>query len=177
LFLLNNLILLMAMQIEKIYNVLFLCTGNSARSVLSEAVLNHLGQGKFRAYSAGSKPSGKVHPASLRLLQRMGLPTVGLRSKSWDEFAAADAPRMDIILTVCGNAAGEECPVWLGHPLTAHWGVDDPAACKGTDEELDRVFAAACARLSNRIELMVSLPIDQLEPPVLLEALQAIGTV
>jgi arsenate reductase len=165
------------MQTEKIYNVLFLCTGNSARSVLSEAVLNHLGQGKFRAYSAGSKPSGKVHPASLRLLKCMGLPIEGLRSKSWDEFAAADAPKMDIILTVCGNAAGEECPVWLGHPVTAHWGVDDPAACKGTDEEQDRVFEAACARLSNRIELMVSLPIDQLEPPVLLEALQAIGTV
>lgn len=165
------------MQAEKIYNVLFLCTGNSARSVLSEAVLNHLGQGKFRAYSAGSKPSGKVHPASLRLLQRMDLPIEGLRSKSWDEFAAADAPKMDIILTVCGNAAGEECPVWLGHPVTAHWGVEDPAACKGTDEEQDRVFEEACKRLSKRIELMVSLPMDKLEQPVLLEALQAIGSV
>jgi protein-tyrosine-phosphatase len=164
------------MQTEKIYNVLFLCTGNSARSVLSEAVLNALGQGKFRAYSAGSKPSGKVHPASLRLLQRMGLSTVGLRSKSWDEFADVAAPKMDIILTVCGNAAGKECPVWLGHPVTAHWGVDDPAACKGTDEEQDRVFEDACARLTRRIEMMVSLPIDQLESPVLLEALQAIGT-
>lgn len=165
------------MQTEKIYNVLFLCTGNSARSVLSEAVLNALGQGKFRAYSAGSKPSGKVHPASLRLLQRMGLSTDGLRSKSWDEFADVAAPKMDIILTVCGNAAGEECPVWLGHPVTAHWGVDDPAVCKGKDEEQDRIFEDACARLTRRIEMMVSLPIDQLDPPVLLEALQAIGAV
>jgi len=165
------------MQQEKIYNVLFLCTGNSARSVLSEAVLNHLGQGQFRAFSAGSKPSGKVHPASLRLLQRMGLPTAGLRSKSWDEFAAADAPKMDMILTVCGNAAGEECPVWLGHPVTAHWGVDDPAACTGTDEEQDRVFEQACQRLTNRIELMISLPIPQLDQAILKEALQAIGNV
>lgn len=165
------------MQQDKIYNVLFLCTGNSARSVLSEAVLNHLGQGRFRAFSAGSKPSGKVHPASLRLLQRMGLPTAGLRSKSWDEFAAADAPKMDMIFTVCGNAAGEECPVWLGHPVTAHWGVDDPAACKGTDEEQDRVFEDACQRLTNRIELMISLPISQLDQAILKEALQAIGNV
>jgi protein-tyrosine-phosphatase len=163
------------MQQEKIYNVLFLCTGNSARSVLSEAVLNHLGRGRFRAYSAGSKPSGKVHPASLRLLKRMGLPTEGLRSKSWDEFSAKDAPQMDMIFTVCGNAAGEECPVWLGHPVTAHWGVDDPAACKGSDEEQDKVFEEACQRLTHRIELMLSLPIDQLDQPVLLEALQAIG--
>lgn len=165
------------MQQEKIYNVLFLCTGNSARSVLSEAVLNHLGQGQFRAFSAGSKPSGKVHPASLRLLQRMGLPTAGLRSKSWDEFAAADAPQMDMIFTVCDNAAGEECPVWLGHPVTAHWGVDDPAACKGTDEEQDRVFEEACQRLTNRIKLLISLPISKLDSVILKEAVQAIGNV
>ena len=165
------------MQQDKIYNVLFLCTGNSARSVLSEAVLNHLGQGQFRAFSAGSKPSGKVHPASLRLLQRMGLPTAGLRSKSWDEFAAADAPKMDMILTVCGNAAGEECPVWLGHPVTAHWGVDDPATFIGTEAEQDRVFEEACQRLTNRIELMISLPISQLDQAILKEALQAIGNV
>lgn len=165
------------MQQEKIYNVLFLCTGNSARSVLSEAVLNHLGQGQFRAFSAGSKPSGKVHPASLRLLQRMGLPTAGLRSKSWDEFAADDAPQMDMIFTVCDNAAGEECPVWLGHPVTAHWGVDDPAACKGTDEEQDRVFEEACQRLTNRIKLLISLPISKLDSVILKEAVQAIGSV
>ena len=165
------------MQAEKIHNVLFLCTGNSARSVLSEAVLNHLGQGNFRAFSAGSKPSGKVHPASLRLLKRMGLPTEDLRSKSWDEFSVVGAPKMDIILTVCGNAAGEECPVWLGHPVTAHWGVDDPAACKGTEEEQDRVFEDACQRLTRRIELMLSLPVSKLEPEILKEALQTIGTV
>ena len=163
------------MQQEKIYNVLFLCTGNSARSVLSEAMLNHLGAGRFRAFSAGSKPSGSVHPASLRLLQRKGLPIAGLRSKSWDEFSAKEAPQMDMILTVCGNAAGEACPVWLGHPVTAHWGVDDPAACKGSEDEQDKVFEQAYQRLSHRIELLISLPIEKLEPVVLKEALQAIG--
>lgn len=163
------------MQAEKIYNVLFLCTGNSARSVLSEAVLNHLGKGRFHAFSAGSKPSGSVHPASLRLLKRMGLPTEGLRSKSWDEFAADDAPQMDMIFTVCGNAAGEECPVWLGHPVTAHWGVDDPAACTGSEAEQDKVFEEACQRLTNRIKLLVSLPIAKLDSAILKEALQAIG--
>jgi len=165
------------MQQEKIYNVLFLCTGNSARSILAEAVLNHLGKGRFRGFSAGSKPSGKVHPASLRLLKRMGLPTEGLRSKSWDEFAAPDAPQMDFIFTVCGNAAGEECPVWLGHPVTAHWGVDDPAAFVGSEAEQDKVFEEACQRLTRRIEQMISLPISRLDADSLRETLQTIGGV
>jgi arsenate reductase len=165
------------MQSEKIYNVLFLCTGNSARSVLAEATLNHLGAGRFHAYSAGSKPSGKVHPASLRLLRRMGLPTAGLRSKSWDEFAAPGAPQMDFIFTVCDNAAGEECPLWLGSPVTAHWGVEDPAVCKGDEAEQDKVFEHACQQLTRRIQLFISLPFDKLDALSLKQKLQEIGKV
>ncbi len=163
------------MQSEKIYNVLFLCTGNSARSVLAEATLNNLGAGRFRAFSAGSKPSGRVHPASLRLLQRMGLPTQELRSKSWDEFAAAGAPQMDFIFTVCDNAAGEECPLWLGSPVTAHWGVEDPAACTGSEAEQDKVFEKVQQQLGRRIQLFLSLPIAKLGALSLKHKLQEIG--
>lgn len=151
------------MQTEKIYNVLFLCTGNSARSVLAEATLNHLGAGRFRAFSAGSKPSGKVHPASLRLLQRMGISTAGLRSKSWDEFAAAGAPQLDFVITVCDNAAGEACPLWPGQPITAHWGFPDPAAVKGTDDEKRAAFALTLRQMRNRVQLFVSLPLETLD--------------
>ena len=165
------------MQAEKTYNVLFLCTGNSARSILAEAALNHLGAGRFRAYSAGSKPSGKVHPASLRLLQRMGLPLEELRSKSWDEFAAADAPQMDFIFTVCDNTAGEECPLWLGSPVTAHWGVEDPAACIGGMAEQDREFDRAQQQLATRIQLFLSLPFNKLDAFSLKHRLQEIGKV
>ena len=160
---------------QKIYNVLFLCTGNSARSVLAEATLNHLGDGRFRAYSAGSKPSGTVHPASLRLLQRRGLSTAGLRSKSWDEFAASDAPQMDFIFTVCDNAAGEECPLWLGSPVTAHWGVEDPAACNGSEAEQDKLFEKIHQQLAKRIQLFLSLPIAKLDALSLKQKLQEIG--
>ena len=165
------------MQAEKIYNVLFLCTGNSARSLLAEATLNNLGAGRFRAFSAGSKPSGRVHPASLRLLQRMGLPTQRLRSKSWDEFAAAGAPQMDFIFTVCDNAAGEECPLWLGSPVTAHWGVEDPAACTGSEAEQDKVFEKAQQQLGKRIQLFLSLPFAKLGALSLKHKLQEIGKV
>ena len=160
---------------QKIYNVLFLCTGNSARSVLAEATLNHLGDGRFRAYSAGSKPSGTVHPASLRLLQRRGLSTAGLRSKSWDEFAASDARQMDFIFTVCDNAAGEECPLWLGSPVTAHWGVEDPAACNGSEAEQDKLFEKIHQQLAKRIQLFLSLPIAKLDALSLKQKLQEIG--
>ena len=159
----------------KIYNVLFLCTGNSARSILAEAMLNYLGAGRFHAHSAGSKPSGKVHPASLRLLQGMGLPTAGLRSKSWDEFATADAPKMDFIFTVCDNAAGEVCPLWLGNPVTAHWGIEDPAACTGDEAEQSEVFEQACQRLTRRIQLFINLPIASLDALSLGQQLQKIG--
>jgi arsenate reductase len=165
------------MRTEKIYNVLFLCTGNSARSVLAEATLNHLGAGRFRAYSAGSRPSGTVHPASLRLLQRMGLSTAGLRSKSWDEFAAPGAAKMDFIFTVCDNAAGEECPLWLGSPVTAHWGVADPAACKGDEAEQDKAFEQACQQLTMRIQLFISLPFAKLDALTLKQKLQEIGKI
>ena len=162
---------------EKIYNVLFLCTGNSARSILAEATLNHHGVGRFRAYSAGSKPSGKVHPASLRLLQRMGLPTEGLRSKSWDEFAQDGTPKVDFIFTVCDNAAGEQCPLWLGSPVTAHWGVEDPAACTGNEAEQDKLFAQVCQQLTVRIQFFLSLPLAKLDALSLKQKLQEIGKV
>jgi|SRR5687767_13227737 len=136
--------------------VLFLCTGNSARSILAEAYLNHAGKGRFRAYSAGSRPAGKVNPLALELLAQKGIDTAGARSKSWDEFAAADAPRMDMIFTVCDNAAGEACPVWPGKPVTAHWGVDDPAAETGPDEQKRKAFQRAFAELSARIDRLLA---------------------
>jgi arsenate reductase len=134
------------------YNTLFLCTGNSARSILGEALLNHWGKGRFRAYSAGSFPKGAVHPMALELLRYMGLPTEGLRSKSWSEFASADAPIMDFVITVCDNAANEICPIWPGKPITAHWGVPDPAAVEGSEAERMAAFREAYRRLETRIQ-------------------------
>lgn len=160
---------------SKIYNVLFLCTGNSARSLLAEATLNHIGAHRFCAYSAGSRPTGKPNPFALELLSQQGVPTDALRSKSWDEFAATGAPALDFIFTVCDSAAGEACPYWPGHPMTAHWGVPDPAAVTGTDEEKRRAFLAACITLRRRIELLVSLPLDTLDRLALQERLKTIG--
>lgn len=157
------------------YNVLFLCTGNSARSILAEAMLNHLGKGRFAAHSAGSFPTGKVNPYSLETLKGLGLPTDGYRSKSWDEFAAPGAPPIDFIFTVCDNAAGEACPVWPGKPVTAHWGVPDPAAVEGTDGQKRDAFREAATALRRRIELFLALPIEKLDAHSLRAKLQAIG--
>ncbi len=150
---------------DRQFNVLILCTGNSARSVMAEAALNFapIGGGKFNAYSAGSQPTGKVHPAAIRLLQKQGIATDNLRSKSWNEFAGANAPAMDFVFTVCGNAAKETCPVWPGVPVTAHWGVDDPAAVKGDEATVDKAFLDAFLILKRRIELFANLPLQQLD--------------
>ena len=152
---------------DKIYNVLFLCTGNSARSIMAEAMLNELGRGRFRAYSAGSHPTGQVNPLAVETLASAGMPTAGLRSKSWDEFARPGAPQMDFILTVCDNAAAEACPVWPGKPITAHWGVPDPAAVEGPDEAKRAAFRSAAATLRRRIELLVADPCHEsvITPP------------
>jgi protein-tyrosine-phosphatase len=158
-------------------NVLFICTGNSARSIMAESLLNQLGGGRFRAYSAGSHPVGHVHPKALALLERNRLRTADLRSKNWDEFATTDAPHMDFVLTVCDKAAGEVCPVWPGQPMSAHWGVPDPAATVGSAEQVDRAFADAFIVLQRRIALFLNLPIDKLEKLSLLRELEAIGKV
>jgi protein-tyrosine-phosphatase len=160
---------------NRTFNVLFLCTGNSARSILSEALLNKRGQGQFRAFSAGSHLAGRVNPYALALLQRMGYPTGGLRSKSWDEFAAPGAPELEFVFTVCDNAAGEVCPMWPGQPITAHWGIPDPAAADGTDEQKRKAFEDAFRILERRISLFLSLPIRSLEQLVLQERLSEIG--
>lgn len=160
---------------EARYNVLFLCTGNSARSVMAEALLNAKGKPRYAAYSAGSQPSGEVRPEALRELVAAGIPTDGLRSKSWDEFATPYAPTMDFIFTVCDNAANEVCPVWPGHPATAHWGIPDPAVTKGTDEEVHRAFRDALIRLDNRITLFLALPIESIDSLRLKERLNEIG--
>jgi protein-tyrosine-phosphatase len=160
---------------EHLYNVLFLCTGNSARSILAESLLNHWGRGKFSGFSAGSFPKGRVHPMAIELLERLNLPTEGLRSKSWDEFAAPGAPPLDFIVTVCDNAAGEVCPVWPGKPMTAHWGIADPAAVDGTDVEKTFAFRTALKELGSRIMLLVDLPIASLDRMKLQESLRAIG--
>lgn len=160
---------------ERAYNVLFLCTGNSARSILGEAILNHLGQGRFRAFSAGSHPRGEVHPFALELLRRNGLPVAQLRSKSWDEFVRADAPPLDFVFTVCDNAAGEACPFWPGQPMTAHWGIEDPAAVEGSDEQKHKAFFQAHAQLTRRISQLVSLPIAKLDRLSLQAKLGEIG--
>ncbi|MEX6724666.1 arsenate reductase ArsC [Parapedomonas caeni] len=146
---------------EKIYNVLFLCTGNSARSILGEALLNSMGAGRFRAWSAGSQPKGQVHPMALDVLREAGLPVDGLRSKSWDAVAGPDAPVFDFIFTVCDNAAGETCPVWPGHPMTAHWGIEDPAAVEGDGQR--QAFLTALRYLRNRINLFLNLPLDSID--------------
>ena len=157
------------------YNVLFLCTGNSARSIMAEALLNHWGQGRFRAFSAGSHPKGQVHPLALEMLQRMHLPTAGFRSKSWDEFATPDAPPLDFVFTVCDNAAQEVCPIWPGQPMTAHWGISDPAAVEGTDEAKLRAFRTAYRELDARIKIFASLRFDQLDQMSIQRQLDEIG--
>jgi len=161
---------------EKQYNVLVLCTGNSARSVLGEVLFNTLGKGKFKAYSAGSKPAGKVNPGALEWLNANGHSTEGLRSKSWDEFAVSGAPEFDFIFTVCDNAAGEACPLWLGKPATAHWGIPDPAHIEG-DEARRTAFKKAAEQLARRIQLFMALPIEKLDKLVLKEKLAEIGRI
>jgi arsenate reductase len=157
------------------YGVLFLCTGNSARSILAETLLNHYGAGRFRAYSAGSHPSGKVNPFALELLRQNRLPVEGLRSKSWDEFAAPGAPALDFVFTVCDQAAGEACPYWPGQPVTAHWGVEDPAAVEGSDDEKRRAFLSAFRVLGARVRLFASLRPELLERTALQAKLSEIG--
>ena len=162
-------------MVRRPYNVLFLCTGNSARSILAEALIRHWGEGKFSGFSAGSHPKGAVHPIALELLRHMKLPTAGLRSKAWDEFAAPGAPPLDFVFTVCDKAAGEVCPVWPGQPMTAHWGVEDPAAVEGSDSEKWLAFREAFKALENRIKIFVSLPIASLDRLKLQRELDAIG--
>jgi arsenate reductase len=163
------------MTAQRCYHVLFLCTANSARSILAESLLNALGKGMFRGFSAGSFPKGQVHPLALALLKRMNLPSKGLRSKSWDEFARPDAPSLDFVFTVCDNAAGEVCPIWPGKPMTAHWGIADPAAAEGSDADKAFAFQKALKELEIRIKLFVALPIESLDPLTLREKLRSIG--
>ena len=161
----------------RVYNVLFLCTGNSARSILAESILNREGQGRFRAFSAGSHPRGQVHPAALDLLGRLDYPVEGLRSKSWDEFAQPGAPRFDFVFTVCDSAAGEVCPYWPDAPITAHWGIEDPSDVEGTLEEMNKAFSKALRYLKNRIALLVSLPLDRLDRMAIASKVEEIGRV
>ena len=160
---------------DRVYNVLFLCTGNSARSVLAEAILNRAGKGRFRGFSAGSQPKTQVNPHTLNLLRHLGYDTSALRSKSWHEFAVADAPPLDFVFTVCDNAAGETCPFWPGQPMTAHWGIPDPAAAEGSDAEIAVAFSDAYRMLERRIHLFLALPIDKLDMMVLSKRLKDIG--
>ena len=160
---------------EPVYNVLFLCTGNSARSILAEGLLTNLGKGRFRAFSAGSHPAGQVNPFALELLEKNHFDTSAMRSKSWDEFAQPDAPHLDFVITVCDNAAGEVCPVWPGQPMTAHWGIPDPAAVAGTDEAKRRAFVDAMNQLQRRICMFVSLPFATLDKMKLEQAVREIG--
>jgi arsenate reductase (thioredoxin) len=157
------------------YNVLFLCTGNSARSIIAEAILSRFGAGKFNSYSAGSHPKGAVNPHALHLLQRFNYKTEAFRSKNWDEFAQAGAPPLDFVFTVCDNAAGEVCPIWPGQPMTAHWGVPDPAAVEGTEAEMAAAFVDAYGRLQNRITIFVNLPFEGLDRLSLQKRLDSIG--
>ena len=159
------------------YNVLFICTGNSARSIMAEAILNQMGAGRFRAHSAGSHPAGAVNPHAIELLERNRFKTTGLRSKNWSEFATADAPHMDFVLTVCDKAAGEVCPVWPGQPMSAHWGVEDPAAVRGSDEVIQRAFNDCFIVMNRRISLLTVLPIDKLDKLALKKELAGIGQV
>ncbi|HJT15067.1 MAG TPA: arsenate reductase ArsC [Dongiaceae bacterium] len=160
---------------EHAYNVLFLCTGNSARSILAECILNREGRGRFKAFSAGSHPKGQVHPFAIDLLKKMNHPTAGLCSKSWDEFAAEGAPQLDFVFTVCDNAANEVCPIWPGQPITAHWGLPDPAAAEGSDAERHLAFADTYRMLTNRISVFASLPLRSLDRLTLQRRLQEIG--
>lgn len=157
-------------------NVLFLCTGNSARSILAEAMMNTYGAPRFAAYSAGSHPNGRVNPFAIELLQKNGMNVAGLRSKSWDEFAAPGAPWLDFVFTVCDSAAGEMCPIWPGQPVTAHWGVEDPAAVEGSDEDKRKAFFHAFHRLQHRIQLFLNLPIATMDRMALTQRLREIGT-
>jgi protein-tyrosine-phosphatase len=161
--------------VSRPYHVLFLCTGNSARSILAESVVNHWGKGRFVGHSAGSFPKGEVNPIALELLQHLKLPTAGLRSKSWDEFAAPGAPTLDFVFTVCDDAAGEVCPVWPGQPVTAHWGLSDPAAVTGTDAEKWSAFRDTLRALERRIQVFLSLPIASLDRLKLEEHVRALG--
>ena len=160
---------------DPVYKVLFLCTGNSARSILAEVILNQLAGDRFKAYSAGSHPNGRVNPFAIELLQKHGLPVAGLRSKSWDEFAAPGAPRLDFVFTVCDQAAGEVCPVWPGQPVTAHWGVEDPAVVQGTDDEKRRAFVSTFNVLRNRIQLFAGLQLKSLDRLALTRRVREIG--
>ncbi|OCP24757.1 MULTISPECIES: arsenate reductase ArsC [unclassified Ensifer] len=160
---------------DRVYNVLFLCTGNSARSILGESILNGEGKGRFRAYSAGSNPKGEVNPHAIKELEALGYPSTGFSSKSWDVFAEPGAPQMDFIFTVCDSAAGEACPVWTGHPMTAHWGIEDPAAVEGTEVEVQQAFAQAARFLKNRISAFLSLPHSSIDKLALEQHLRQIG--
>ncbi|ODT18188.1 MAG: ArsR family transcriptional regulator [Kaistia sp. SCN 65-12] len=160
---------------DRVYNVLFLCTGNSARSVLGEAVLNHVGNGRFRGFSAGSLPKGQVHPMTLATLEQAGISTDGLRSKSWEEFAGPAAPKMDFVFTVCDNAAGETCPIWPGQPMTAHWGIEDPAAVAGPEFRQRQAFEDALHFMANRIAAFINLPLDSIDQMALGSKLRGIG--
>ena len=160
---------------RKPYNILVLCTGNSARSIMAEALLNTMGAGRFKAYSAGSHPTGRVNPYATEQVRSLGCPVESLRSKSWDEFARPDAPVMDFILTVCDNAAGEVCPVWPGKPVTAHWGFPDPAAVTGTEEEKRAAFARTMHQIRNRVQLFMSLPLETLDRMAVESRMRALG--
>lgn len=160
---------------DRVYNVLFLCTGNSARSILAESILRKDGSGRFRAFSAGSQPKGDVHPVALRVLESMNYPTDGLRSKSWEEFAVPDAPVMDFVFTVCDNAAGESCPIWPGQPMTAHWGIEDPAAIEGADIQKEAAFVSAFRFMKNRIVAFTALPLGSIDAMALGTKLRDIG--
>jgi protein-tyrosine-phosphatase len=161
--------------VDRPFNVLFLCTGNSARSIMSEVMMNAMGAPRFRAFSAGSHPTGRVNPFAIELLQKNRLPTEGLRSKSWDEFAGPGAPELDFVFTVCDSAAGEVCPLWPGQPITAHWGVEDPAAVEGDDEAKRKAFFQAFSRLQHRVQLFLSLPLAKLDRVALTQRLKEIG--
>jgi len=160
---------------DRTYNILFLCTGNSARSVLAEVLMNRLSKGRFRAYSAGSHPAGEINPFTLELLRSRGFATDGLHSKNWDEFATPDAPAMDFVITVCDKAAGEVCPIWPGQPMTAHWGFEDPAAAQGGDEARRKVFMKVFVEIARRIELVLALPIEKLDRLALERQVRSIG--
>ena len=164
------------MTTERIFHVLFLCTGNSARSIMAEGLMNRWGAGRFKGFSAGSHPTGIVNPHAIALLQKAGISTAGVRSKSWDEFAIPGAPAMDFVFTVCDNAAGEVCPVWLGKPMTAHWGLPDPVVVTGSDAEKERAFRNVFCTLEARIKLFAALPLDELDELALKQRLKNIGT-
>jgi len=163
------------MNVENVHNVLFLCTGNSARSIMAECILNRSGRGRFRGFSAGSHPAGQVNPFALALLSRLNHPIEALRSKGWEEFSADDAPHMHFVITVCDNAAGEVCPIWPGQPMSAHWGFRDPAAVEGSDTEKTLAFAEVCKELTSRIEIFVNLPFESLDRLALQRRMDDLG--